>query len=202
MRFLVTLGLSSASFLILAASSASAEFPLAIRATFGPGFGYAAKGGSGTGPIGGIAAVDLIWRRGDGRGVSLTLDAAGVAFPGGYSTVSSGTHHLHSSVHETITIGPERHRSGAGKAGNGHWGLGVGRIHEEYGSGDVRDYHGLALTAATGIRFVAEPGPLGFACGFRTSHVFAPQMRAHVIAVVIGFTIEPLDLGEPVMASH
>jgi hypothetical protein len=188
MRFLCPL--SCAAALSITAASARADFPVAIRGMAGPGVGAAWHGNLATGPLGALAAADLLWRDRPGHAFVLSYDTGVVGFPGARVYPDPYEARLDQSFAQAFLIGVERSRPGAGVTPYLQGGLGAGRV-----ASDLRAQRpsglGVAVGGSVGFRIVPDPGPLGFLLGLRTSHVISRHAHAHTLVLVLGLVLHP-----------
>ncbi len=176
-----------------AAGVARAEFPFAMRVTGGIGMGSAHHYSYTGGGFGGIASLDLAWRYRPGRERILFGDVAG---PG--VDVAIPEARFVNASHAAVLLGVGRSRGGPWTAAYLQGGVGVGAITPSVqtdGFGPVMDERtvfGMAVGAATGVRLIPNPGPVGIVLGLRASAVFASHSASVVVALfMFGFTIHP-----------
>ena len=178
---------------------ARAQFPLSLRVSGGMGVGSAHRGGLSGGGLNGLAAADLAWRRGTGRAIVLSFEAAGPIEGHSYvldpvldPRTFDGIPQLHPGDfwQESVLIGLERSRSSSGISPYVQGGVGLGRIMPSSRPDDDA-FNGLALAGTAGIRVIPRPGPLGFVLGLHTSHVFSSRARHHAIGLILGLAVYP-----------
>jgi hypothetical protein len=100
------------------------------------------------------------------------------------------TNRFDSVEHQSLVLGLERTRAGAGVGPYIQGGLGFGRLTTEVtGWRAVSD--GVAISGGMGLLFAPDPGPLGLVLGLRTSHLLGSGARSHAIALTLGLTIRP-----------
>jgi hypothetical protein len=162
------------------------EFPLALRVQMGGGFGAGWTQGDAIGPLGAVLAAEIAWRRRPDRAYVGLLEVAGGGCPC-FATAGK----IQEFAHALVGVGVERYAPDgpAGTYLQGAAGIAGVRFGDDRDDEPVR--FGLGLSGHVGARLWAEPGPLGFVIGLRTSHVLTPQGTGHVLALTFGLTVHP-----------
>jgi hypothetical protein len=189
-------GWVAAVLVLCTAIPASAEFPVALRVSGGPALGSSRQDGEGgRGPLGGLAVGELVWRYRPGRAVVLSLETAGLlgntmqplARPG---SRDPGSPRPRPTGHESVILGMEWSRPGAGVGPYLQGGLGPGRVGAKWASREEVRW-GLALAGTAGLRIAPDPGPVGFLLCLHANCVVAHSAYCLVVGPALGITIRP-----------
>jgi len=188
----------------IGAAPAHAEFPFAVRARGGIGFGGGSANQTSTAGLMGMAAADAVWRRTPGRAIVVTFEGGGGPLGGSY-VLDHGSY-IDEVSRVALTVNLEVSRPpGPGVASYMLGGVGVGRVTTSGGTPPPgwtpdqpptrihvdRTAWGPALAGEVGLRLTPAPGPLGFLLGVRGSGMFAPHSSAGGVAAFFGLTIHP-----------
>jgi hypothetical protein len=182
--------------LVLGATPARAQFPLAADLSFGGLAGWQRVVDVRGAGASGMLAVDLSLRRAHHRTWSAGIEGVGVGpFGGQIPEAATSSSHFFAA-----TLGPEFSR-GAGRRYVDVRG-GLARLHVEaspdldawFAGARPRTYDawGGAFEVELGLRAIPRPGPVGFRVAFRSSHAFTTTAGSHAFALLFGFAIRDI----------
>jgi hypothetical protein len=192
--------------MLLTASPARAEFPVALSAWLGAGPGSGHQQEVGESGRFGVWGIDAAWRYAPGRALVVTYEAAGL---GGLKYITDSPY-LSRLEHRAITVGLElsspprtwasvffRTSAGLGQvATDGSRGMPLPGTLDAVPIGALTEY-GFALSGAAGVRLIPPPGPLGFTIALRAAHIGAHDSSSGSLGVTVGMTFDPLARRTP-----